>query len=326
LSSIFPLGAMLGPALGGLIVTYSSWRLIFYINVPVGFLLILVLSLVVPKGPPSAVKTRIDLLGSALMALTILMLMLGVNELGLTGWGSPLVWAPVALSVALGAGFLVRQGRSLHPIIPPVLLRQRAFAVVNALNVLYGAAAFGVFSLVPLYAQVVFGMSPLKAGSLLTVRAAAMAVFSALTSILVLRRFGYRKPMFVGSVALAMGLILISIVPPMVSVFAWLNAGCVICGLGIGFTGPPSNNAALELMPSQVAAITGLRSMFRQTGGILAVSITAAIITGSAQGPRVLPAVFTALGIVTLVACPLILGVPERSLGASGLSRATVRT
>jgi EmrB/QacA subfamily drug resistance transporter len=312
MTSIFPLGSMIGPALGGLIVTYSSWRLIFFINVPLGLVLIAMLARLLPRDPPLGKRRlQIDLVGSGLMILAILSMMLGLNELGQLGTRSAVPWAVLGLAVLFGAAFVLRQETARYPILPPALLKQRTFVVVNGLNIVYGAAALGLFSLLPLYAQVTFGMRPLEAGGLLTIRAATMAVVSTVTALWLIQRFGYRRPMAVGFCLLAAGLIVLAIRPAAIDPFLWLSISCVICGIGIGLSGPPSNNAALQLMPSQVAAISGLRATFRQIGGILAISITAEIISSSGQGAGVLPAVAAALAVVTLIATPAIIRVPE---------------
>ena len=285
MTSIFPIGAMIGPALGGLIVTYFSWRLIFFINVPLGLILIVMLARLLPPDPPlGKSRLQLDLVGSGLLILAIVSMMLGLNELGQLGARSAVPWAVLGLAVLFGAGFVLRQEKTRYPILPPALLRQRTFLVVNGLNIVYGAAALGLFSLLPLYAQVTFGMRPLEAGGLLTIRAATMAVASTVTALWLMQRFGYRRPMAAGFISLAVGLIILSTRPGTVDPFLWLSFSCVICGIGIGLSGPPSNNAALQLMPSQVAAISGLRATFRQIGGILAISITAEIISTSGQG------------------------------------------
>ena len=312
MTSIFPLGAMIGPALGGVIVTFSSWRLIFFINLPVGLLLIVMLLWLLPADQSKGKRPlSIDILGSGLFALTILCLMLGLNELGRSGWSSGLAWSELVASLVFALAFWNRQERSRYPILPLVLLKQPQFAVVNGLNILYGAAALGIFSLVPLYAQTKYGMSPLEAGTLLTIRAAAMAVASTVTALFVLRPFGYRRPMLAGFLLVALGLLMLSLAPTAMSVFVWLTVACVVCGVGIGIAGPPSNNASLQLMPNAVAAISGLRATFRQTGGIISISIAAAIIAGSSQGARVLAYVFAMLALLTLLGAPAIIGVPE---------------
>jgi EmrB/QacA subfamily drug resistance transporter len=309
-SSFFPLGALLGPTLGGFIVTYFSWREIFFVNVPVGAVLLVLLWILLPAGR-RAVPARIDALGAALMGATLLSVMFGLNQFGVSGLRSPLPWSLLALGGLFGTGFLLQQRRAANPILPPPLLRSPDFVVVNGINVLYGAAAFGIFSLVPLFAQLAYGLSPLAAGSLLSVRAAGMAVMSVISSML-LRRVGYRAPMLLGFVVLAAGLVLIWLPPPLPSPFTWLGLAALVCGVGVGIAGPPSNNAAVQLMPDQVAAISGLRAMFRQTGGIIAITLTAVIIGSGPGEGQALGRVFGAFAVLTLLLVPAILRVPER--------------
>jgi EmrB/QacA subfamily drug resistance transporter len=309
-SSFFPIGALLGPTLGGFIVTYYSWREIFFINVPVGAVLLGLLWLLLPAANPTA-RARVDVLGAALLGGALLSVMFGLNQFGDGGPRSPLPWSLLAVGGLLAAAFVVHERRAAQPILPLPLLRRPAFAVVNGINVLYGAAAFGVFSLVPLFAQLAYGLSPLAAGSLLSVRAVGMASLSVASSML-LRRVGYRAPMVVGFLVLAAGLTLISL-PPAISPFAWLGLSALVCGVGVGIAGPPSNNAAIQLMPDQVAAISGLRAMFRQTGGILAITLTAVTIGSGPGEAGALGHVFLVFGVLTVLAVPAIVGVPERS-------------
>jgi len=307
--SFFPIGALIGPTLGGFIVTYASWRAIFFINVPVGVVVLGLLWLLLP--PARAVRARIDILGAALLGAALLSVMFGLNQFGDRGVGSPLPWSLLALGGALTTAFLVHERRTDQAILPPPLLRRPAFAVVNSINVLYGAAAFGIFSLVPLFAQLAYGLSPLAAGTLLSVRAVGMAVLSVISSVL-LRRVGYRAPMILGLLVLAAGLALISL-PPAWEPFTWLGVSALICGIGVGIAGPPSNNAAVQLMPDQVAAISGLRAMFRQTGGIVAITLTAVGIGSGPGEAGALGNVFLLFAGLTVLMVPAVFGVPERS-------------
>jgi EmrB/QacA subfamily drug resistance transporter len=310
-SSVFPLGALLGPTLGGVIITYLPWRAIFFINVPVGVVLVVLMMVILPAsgrlGAPA-----IDAAGTALMSGGLFALMLGLNQLGEQGVHAVLPWAVLVLGLALLAGFLVRQEHSLHPIIPPSLLRRRAFAIVNVLNLLYGASALGVFQLVPLFAQDAYRMNPLEAGTLLTVRAVGMIMIAGAAS-MAMRRTGYRAPMAVGFLLVACGVALMASPPRLgLGPYEWLGLAALLCGLGVGAAGPASNNAAIDLMPDQVAAISGLRGMFRQVGGIIAVSIAALLLDGSPHPAAILGGVFVGMAVIALISLPIIAKVPER--------------
>jgi len=310
-SSVFPLGAMLGPALGGFIVGYWSWRGIFFVNVPVGAVLLLLLAWALPRGPARTREPAVDFPGALLLGLTLLGLMLGLNQLGERGPGSPLPWTLMVLGAAAGATFLARQERTPYPIIAPALLRRRAFGIVNGLNLLYGASAIGVFSLVPLYALDAYGIGALQAGTLLTARACGMMAVSLMAS-LAIRRTGYRLPIFGGFALIAGGLVLLSIPNQGLGPYAWLALASLACGMGVGLAGPASNNAAIELLPDQVAAISGLRGMFRQVGGIVSVSLIALLIAQQGRPVAVLREAFIGLALLVVAATPAIVGVPER--------------
>jgi EmrB/QacA subfamily drug resistance transporter len=309
-SSIFPFGALLGPALGGFIVGYWNWRGIFFINVPVGIALLGLLAWLLPRSR-SARLPAVDPLGSGLMSGGLLGLMLGLNQLGERGLGSPLPWALLAAGAVLLALFVRRQDSSPHPVIPPALLRRSAFAIINGLNLLYGAFALGMFSYVPLYAQARYGVGPLQAGTLLTARALGMMACAVFVALLI-RRIGYRPPMAAGFVVTGAGLLMLGLPPPGMPAFAWLSLGSLASGLGVGLAGPASNNAAIDLMPDQVAAISGLRGMFRQVGGIVLVSMVALLITRTGDESGLIGHAFLVLAALAVLAIPIVAWVPER--------------
>jgi EmrB/QacA subfamily drug resistance transporter len=310
LSSVFPLGALLGPALGGVIVTYWSWRGIFFINVPVGVVLLVALAWLLPRSGGSR-DGAIDFVGAGFMSTALLALMFGLNQFGERGLDSPIPWVSVALGAILLAAFGVRQQRTAHPIFAPALLRSGAFAIVNGLNLFYGAAAIGVASFVPLFAQAAYGLGPLPAGTLLTARALGMVVVAFLAT-LAIRRTGYRVPIFAGFVLMALGLVLMAQPPARLSPYWWLALAALVSGMGVGLAGPGSNNAAIELLPGQVAAISGLRGMFRQFGAIVAVSMVAMLLAHQADQAQILRRIFEGMALISIAVTPAVIGVPER--------------
>jgi MFS family permease len=314
LLSLHALGSMLGPVLGGVIVTYTSWRVIFLINVPLGIGLVALMAWLLPGDRPrTEVGFGVDLIATGLFAASLLALMIGLGQVGARGFGSAATVGSLAASVLFGVAFFAREARTSHPIFAPALFKRRSVVVINGLNVLYGAAAFGAFNLVPLYGQAVFGMQPITAGALVAVRAAALAVLSVITSLFVMQRFGYRRPIAVGFVAIAGGLAMLALPPYETTAFVWLGLASLMSGIGVGIAGPPSNNAALDLMPDQVASMAGLRIMFRQIGGIVAISTSGAVLTISPLGPRALEWMFAVLAVLMVAAIPFVAAIPERT-------------
>jgi len=180
---------------------------------------------------------------------------------------------------------------------------------MNLINYLYGAAALGFAALVPLYAADRYGISALASGTLLTARAVGMIAVAGVAA-LALRRTGYRWPMVLGFVVLALGLVLMA-VNALISPYAWLAIGAALTGLGMGLSVPASNNASLQLAPESVAAIAGLRGMFRQSGAITAVSVTTAVIARSSHPGVEQAHVFLVFAVMLVLMLPLVRLVPE---------------
>ncbi len=309
-TSILPVGGIIGPIVGGVFVSYWSWRGIFLVNVPIGILLI---ALTVKFIPSSSARTRsrIDLRGIVLLAVLIATAMFGVSYLGS---GQIPLYSPVFLGsegVALVAlrAFVRHSRRDRAPFVPYRLLRGRGFGIMNLINLVYGAAALGFSALVPLYAQDRYHIAPLGAGTLLTARAVGMIAVAGVAA-MALRRTGYRLPMIVGFAVLAGGLLMMSLSPG-ISPYAWLAIAAAVTGFGMGLSVPASNNASLQLAPDQVAAIAGLRGMFRQAGSIIAVSVTTAIIARSSHPGLVQAHVFVVFAAALIALLPLIRLVPD---------------
>jgi EmrB/QacA subfamily drug resistance transporter len=309
-TSILPVGGIIGPVIGGLFVSYWTWRGIFLVNVPIGIILI---ALTVKFIPPSStrVASRVDVRGIALLAVVIATAMFGISYLGS---GDVPLYSPVflcceAAAIVLGYLFLRHSKRDTAPFVPYRLLRGRGFAIMNLINYVYGAAALGFAALVPLYAQERYGISALGAGTLLTARGIGMIAVAGAAS-MALRRTGYRWPMIGGFLILVAGLAVMALQAPM-SPYGWLALGAGLTGLGMGLSVPAANNASLQLAPDQVAAIAGLRGMFRQSGAITAVSVTTAVIARSAHPGIVQAHVFIVFGALLLLMLPLVKLVPE---------------
>jgi MFS family permease len=287
--SIFPIGSMIGPIFGGLFVSYWSWRGIFFVNVPIGILLIVCCLRYVPRDPEREDRARrpLDITGMVLLGVGTLALMLGISYLGEVGASaaSPLFIAPQA------AGLL-------------------GFGAVNVINILYGGAVAGLLALVPLYAVNRYHISALGSGTVLTAEGVAVITLSSLAA-MALRRTGYRWPLYIGSAITAVGVAGLAIQPAGLSPYAWLALTACVIGIGTGFASPASRNAGLQLAPTQSAALAALRSTGRMVGQIAVVSITTTIIAQSASPGELQAKVFVAFAVLLVACLPVIARVPE---------------
>jgi EmrB/QacA subfamily drug resistance transporter len=314
-TSIFPIGGIIGPNLGGWIVSRYSWRYIFYINLPIGIVLIGLITLLLEKSknlsPP-----HVDFKGASLFFGAILSLMLGLNRLA--QHFSPLAGLLLAVSFAFLALFFHHEKRDSNPILDIHLLRSRPFLAANMYNLIFGAGVMGIFAFIPLYATSVYKLSTLASGMILTPRSLAIIPASAVTSFL-LRRWGYRWPMLLGLIIISFSTVLLGGpgIPLLFKMgvhlgFAGILAILVmITGMGMGIALPASNNACIELMPEKVATITGLRGMFRSVGGALGISFITIILHLSSSPARGFRTAFIVFGLWLLCSIPLVFLMPD---------------
>ncbi len=312
--SIFPIGAMTGPIFGGLFVTYWTWRGIFLVNVPISLLLVVLCLGFVPRDPPrqSGEVQRMDAAGMIMLGVGLLAGMIAITYLGEPGarlW-SPLFLGPAVLGVAALAFFFRHIRRARDPFISPRLIHGRGFAAVNLINVLYGGAVSGIIALVPLYATNRYHLDALRSGTLLTGEGVAVIVLSTVATFM-LRRTGYRRPLYLGGAIVAAGIFALAVSPPAASPYLWLVAATCLVGIGTGWSSPASRNACLQLAPELSAPLAALRSTGRQVGQITVISITSAILAAALDPGMVQAYVFAAFALALIVGLPVISRVPE---------------
>ncbi len=310
-TSILPVGAIAGPVLGGVFVTYWSWRGIFFINIPIGIAVITAAVRYLPKSPRRQADS-LDLYGIFLLGAAVLIAMFAITLLGESNAdvGSPLFIGSLITAALLALAFVRNTLRNPHPIIPLDLLRGRAFLIMDLVNFIYGAAVLGLGALVPLYAEDRFHIAPLQAGTVLAARAIGTIAVAGIASFL-LRRTGFRLPMIVGMTIIALGSAMMFFRPTGIDPFVWLSVTTGFTGIGMGAAMPAANNATLSLATENVAAITGMRGMFRSIGSIVAVSIMTAVASRSASPGVVLGWGFVLVGVPILAVMPLVLSLED---------------
>ncbi len=311
-TSVFPIGGLIGPVLGGLFVTIWSWRGIFVINIPLGLVLLALGAWLLPATSGGRARTRIDFLGIALMVAGLIGVLYAISTLGSQGVTVAGFAVPLSVGAALLVVFVRHCAVTEAPFMPVTLIRRREFAVMNLINVLSGAASIGFGALIPLYAVHRYGMSELTAGTLLTARAVGTIAVAGVAAFAI-RRTGYRWPMRIGFLITGGGLIAIASAPVAgVSPQLWLTVSGAITGIGMGISIPSNNNAGLDLAPDDAAAISGLRAMSRQIGGIIGVSVIAAASAGQPNSAHAQAWAYLVLGVIMLLLVPLVSVVPEK--------------
>lgn len=313
--SIFPIGAMIGPVFGGLFVTYWNWRGVFFVNVPIGLLILWMTLRYIPPDPPRGQRldARMDYPGIAYLGVCLLAGMLAASFLGEhhLPFGSPRILVSVALSLLAGWLFFRHIRHSDHPFIAPPLIYGSGFGVVNLMNVLYGGITIGAVALLPLYATNRYGLGALQAGSLLVSQGVAAIVFS-LACTLAIRRTGYRVPLYVGASFIGLGMLLVAL-PPLfgLSPFAWLMASAFLLGMGTGTVNPASRNAGLQLAPKSASTLAAIRTLSIQVGTITFISIVTMVLSVSPDPGLSQAWIYGAWALLVAASVPLITTVPE---------------
>ncbi|MFF0338992.1 MFS transporter [Kribbella sp. NPDC004875] len=276
------LSMAVGPVVGGSLVDGPGWRFIFWINVPVALIAVLMTALFVPESR-SAVPRRIDPVGQVLVVLLLGGLTYGVIEGRSAGWGSPLILGCFAVAVAALVALVYYEGRRKEPLLDPRFFRSAPFSGATLIAVCGFSALSGFLFLNSLYLQSVRGFSALHAGLLTLPMAAMTVVFAPVSGWLVGHR-GPRVPLVVaGTMLTAAGLILSRLSTDTPTVL--LLVGYLVFGLGFGMLNAPITNAAVSGMPrAQAGVAAAIASTSRQVGASLGVAVAGTVLTARLVG------------------------------------------
>ena len=279
LTAVAALAAGIGPSIGGLLVSASSWRLVFLVNVPIGLAaLVLVRRHIVESRAPGR-RRMPDLPGALIFAAAVATLVLGVVKGQEWGWGSPGTIGSFAAAALLGAVFVQRCRWHREPVVDLSLLRIRTFSVANAMSVVAAAGFFGYTLSNVLFLTSVWGYSVLDAGLALTPGPFVAAAVAGPAS-RIAERAGPRLVLVAGGLVWGGAVLwLVTQVGPTPAFTSEWLPGMVLLGLGAGILFPNLSATAIGAAPGErFGTATGLNSVARQLGAALGVATVVAII------------------------------------------------
>jgi EmrB/QacA subfamily drug resistance transporter len=274
----------IGPFLGGYLIEAVSWRLVFFINVPLIVAVVFVSIRHVPESRDPSFTGRLDVAGAALAALGLTGLTYGLIAGPGKGWTSPVVVGALAGGVALLAVFVMVERRVPDPMLPLGIFASRQFTAANVVTfVVYGALGGALF-LLPIALQQVAGYSPLEAGTALLPITLIMLAFSARSGALA-ARIGPRLQMSVGPVVVGAGMALLVRVTGSGTYWEEVLPGVLVLGAGLAITVAPLTTTVLAAAPAEHAGIaSAVNNDVARAAGLIAVAVlpAAAGITGDA--------------------------------------------
>ena len=278
IGAVFASSSIVGPAVGGFIVDNTTWRWVFFVNLPVGGLALLVISLTMPRRARMT-QHAIDWLGAGVLAAGTAALLLGLVWGGRRyPWGSPHVVAALAASAVLLGVFALVERRAPEPILPFDVLRNPIVAGSVACMALVGMAMFGTISYVPLFVQGVIGTSATSSGVVLTPMTLGAVVTSFATGQLVSRTGRYRWNAVLGPLVLTGGMLLLWRMG-VHTTNGEAARNMVIAGIGIGSMMQVFVLSVQNAVPrARIGSATALTQFARQMGATLGVTIMGVLV------------------------------------------------
>ena len=286
ISVVFAAASIGGPVIGGFFAQHLHWSLIFWINLPIGLIAFLITDRVLKRLPRCERPHRLDVAGATLMMAATVLLLLALTWGGTRfPWASARIVALFAASALLWALFAIRLLTAREPFLPLALLTNPVVGFGTASVACVFGTMIGLSIFVPIYFQVVLGLSASASGLALIPLMGGTVIGSTASGQAMSRLAHYKRAPFAGLAAALAALVLLAAAPDRLSVAAVCTALGVI-GLGMGSLFPVTTVAVQNaVLPYQLGTATGAMNFFRQLAGAVIVAAFGAIVLGGAGAP-----------------------------------------
>ena len=288
MSGTFAAASVVGPLLGGSITDNLGWRWVFYVNLPLGALAMIVFALVMPSIRPQSVHRSLDRLGIVVLVTAVVPLMLAFSWGGSQyDWLSPEIIGLLVVAF-IAAGLFVRVERdALEPIIPLSLFRSSIFVVIIGVTFLTAMGMFGSVSYIPLFVQSVIGTSATNSGLVTMPMMLTMSITSAAVGQVLSRTGRYRILLVVGLAVMTVGMYMLAQMGVHAS-RGEATRDMIVLGVGLGFTMPIMFLVALNTSSYQMLGVTTSTIQFmRSVGATLGVALMGSLLNGRLQSELV---------------------------------------
>jgi EmrB/QacA subfamily drug resistance transporter len=296
----------IGPFLGGWLIDAVSWRLVFFINLPLAVLVVLISVRHVPETKAPGPVPRLDVRGAACISGALAGITYGLIAASSAGWGSVQVLVPLGVGLVLLGLFVLVEDKEPNPMLPLGLFRSRQFSAANAVTFVVYAALGGLLFLVPVVLQVAHGYSPTEAGAALLPVTFIMLALSSRSGRLA-SRIGPRLQMTVGPLVIAASFLLFTRLGTSGDYLTVVLPAVVVFGLGVAINVAPLTATALAAAPADHAGVaSAVNNDVARAAQLIAVAVLPALagITGSSYlHPASLAHGFKTAAIIAAVFC-----------------------
>ncbi|HEY2218153.1 MAG TPA: MFS transporter [Gaiellaceae bacterium] len=271
-------GGSIGVLLGGILTGALNWHWIFLVNVPIGVVVVVLSLRLLPATPPLGSTGRLDLGGAVTVTAALMLAVYAIVNGNQNGWTSAETLGLLAAAAALFGLFLWIEAHVRAPLVPLRLFGRRNLAVANVVGTLWAAAMFAWFFLSALYLQLVLGYSPLQVGLAFLPSNLIMGALSVGLSAKIVMRYGIRKPLAVGLLLAAAGLLLFVRAPVDGNFVTDVLPSMILLGIGAGIAFNPVLLAAMnDVEPQEAGLASGVVNTSFMMGGALGLAVLASI-------------------------------------------------
>jgi EmrB/QacA subfamily drug resistance transporter len=276
-------GAAAGVLLGGILTRYLGWEWIFWVNVPVGVIVLLLTRPIVPESRADLGHRQFDATGAVTVTTGLALFVYAISKAPDVGWGTGRTIGLLVVSVAIIAGFIVWERRTPAPLVPFSIFRIRTLTAANVVGLMLGAVIYANFFILTLYVQGVLGWSALQTGLTFLATAGTAIIWAGVAQALV-TRFGPRGVMTIGMIILALSVLGYTRLPVEGHYWPDLLPIYLTFSVGMVFGFVPVTIAAFIGVPaSQAGLASGLMNTSQQIGGAIGVAVVSTIFTSEAK-------------------------------------------